>query len=201
MQRRLFPAITIILLLSTLFIVGCGASKTYVDQAVAEERARNESSMNALGGDVKENQAVLERMQSLTAQLELKTDMAINKATGFEDYQIIWDGDIYFDFNSTELSVAAREIVDQAGNKMSQNASSVMEIAGSTDPSGSAVHNLEIGRKRAAAAKYYLVDSYGINLYRIFMVSHGESKAVQVDDSEMAYSKQRKVIMKLWGKP
>jgi peptidoglycan-associated lipoprotein len=197
-SRIILPMIGLLIL---AVLTGCGASKGYVDQAISDERARSEAADANLQKDVKDNKAVLERMQSLTAQLEQKTDMAINEAKGFENYQVIWEGEIYYEFNSSELTVAAREIMDQAGDKMVVNRTSVMEIAGYCDPSGSSAYNLELGRKRASAAKYYLVDNYGINLFRIYMVSHGETKAVEAGDTSVSYTKQRKVMMKLWDKP
>jgi outer membrane protein OmpA-like peptidoglycan-associated protein len=137
----------------------------------------------------------------LASQLEKKTDMAINQAKGFESYQVIWEGEIYFEFNSSKLTAAAKEILDQAGDKMTVNRSAVMEVGGYTDPTGSAAYNLELGNRRAAAAKYYLVDNYGVNLYRLFMVSYGENKAIESTDTQVSYSKQRKVVLKIWDKP
>lgn len=179
---------------------GCGASKAYVDQSIAGERARSETAIEELQGDVSSNKAMLEQMQSLTSQLEKKADLAINEAKGFENYQVIWEGEIFFDYDSFEITVAASEILGQGGDKMTTNRSAVMEISGYTDPTGSASYNLQLGRNRAAAAKYYLVENYGVNLYRIFMLSHGETKAVEISDGNVSYGKQRKVKLRLWGK-
>ncbi len=181
-------------------ISGCGASKGYVDQAIADERARAQASETNLENDVAANKADMERLKSLTTQLEKKTDMAINEAKGFENYQVLWEGEIYFEFNSSKLTVAAKEILDQAGDKMVAHRSAVMEVAGYCDPTGSDAYNLELGQKRAAAAKYYLVDNFGVNLYRLFTVSHGEKKAVEAADTSVSYAKQRKVTLRVWGK-
>ncbi|MCP4567502.1 MAG: OmpA family protein [FCB group bacterium] len=188
-------------LFAVVLMAGCGASKTYVDQAVADERANREASVSGVAGNVAENKAILERLQSLTTQLEKKTDIAINQAKGFEDYIVVWEGEIFFDFNSSEINMAASEFLDQAGDKMVASRTAVMEIAGYTDPSGSAAYNMTLGQKRGAAAKYYLVDNYGINLYRLFFVSHGETKAVAGGDGQVSYGEQRKAILKLWDKP
>lgn len=201
MKRHLKIILPVICLFVLAVLAGCGASKGYVDQAISGERARSQAADANLEKDIKNNKTVVERIQSLTAQLEKKTDMAVNEAKGFENYQVIWEGEIYYEFNSGELTMAAREILDQAGDKMVVNRTSIMEIAGYCDPSGSSAYNLELGRKRASAAKYYLVDNYGINLFRIYMVSHGETKAVEAGDTSVSYTKQRKVMMKLWDKP
>ena len=188
-------------LMALLMLVGCGASKTYVDQAVAEERASRETAVSGVDSDVKAQKAILERLQSLTTQLEQKTDMAINQAKGFESYVVVWEGEVYFDFNSSEITMEAAAIMDQAGDKMVSRKTAVMEIAGYTDPSGSTDYNMELGQKRATSAKYYLVDHYGVNLYRIFFVSYGENKSVSTGENKASYAKQRKVTLKIWDKP
>ena len=81
------------------------------------------------------------------------------------------------------------------------NRTAVMEVGGYTDPTGSDAYNLELGNRRAAAAKYYLVDNYGVNLYRLYTVSYGENKAIEATDTQVSYSKQRKVVLKIWDKP
>ena len=193
-------ALPVVGILVLVMLAGCGASKTYVDNAMAEERARSQASVDNLKKSVDENKASVERMQSLAAQLEKKTDMAINQAKGFENYQVIWEGEIFFDFNSSDLTSAAQEIIDQAGDKMVADRGTVMEIAGYTDPSGSKDYNFRLGEKRSSAAKFYLVDNYGVNLYRVYTVSYGKVKAMANEDGKVSYEKQRKVKMKLWGK-
>jgi peptidoglycan-associated lipoprotein len=194
----IFPVIGLIII---LLAAGCGASKSYVDEAVAEERARSEAQVGEVNKGVAANKAELDNLQSLTAQLEKKADMAINEAKGFEHYEIIATYEIYFDFNSSEILMEAQAILDQAGDKMTTNRKAVMEIAGYCDPSGSADYNLELGNRRATAAKYYLVDNFGVNLYRMFLVSYGENKAVEMGDGQDSYGKQRRVVLKIWGMP
>lgn len=197
-MKYLLPVLGMIALM--LLVAGCGASKQYVDNAVAEERARSQSAVDNLKKSVDENKASVERLQSLTAQLESKTDMAINEAKGFESYQVLGEWELFFDFNSYDLTSASIETLDKIGDKMVADRGTVVEISGYTDPSGSKGYNLELGQKRAGAAKYYLVDNYGINLYRTFLVSHGEKKAMEAGDGQVSYAKQRKVKIKLWGK-
>jgi len=196
--KTLLPVLGII---GILMIAGCGASKTYVDQAVAGERARSEAALGDVKSDLDATKAEIDKLQSLTAQLEKKTDMAINEAKGFENYQVIGTYTIYFDFNSSEINPEAQVHLDQAGDQMHTHPGAVAEIAGHCDPTGPAAYNMELGNERASAAKYYLVDNFGINLYRMFIVSHGEKKAVPSGDGNVSYADQRKVVIKVWGNP
>jgi peptidoglycan-associated lipoprotein len=200
-KRKIRVILPVVGLIFIMLAAGCGASKTYVDQTVSEERARSEASVSQMAKDVAANTAELGKLQSLTAQLEKKTDMAINQAKGFEDYQVMATYEIYFDFNSSKITMDAQSILDQAGDKMTTDRKAVMEIAGYCDPTGSAAYNMDLGNKRSAAAKYYLVDNFGVNLYRIFSVSYGKNKAVEMGDGKPAYAKDRKVVIKIWGPP
>lgn len=196
--RIFLPVIGLVII---ILAAGCGASKDYVNQTVAEEKARSDAELSRMSQEIAANKAEMDKLKSLTTQLENKTDMAINQAKGFEDYQVIATYEIFFEFNSSEITVEAQAILDQAGDKMITNRKAVMEIAGYCDPSGSAAYNLELGNRRSAAAKYYVVDNFGVNLYRIFTVSYGENKSVASTDGKSNYSKQRKVLIKIWGLP
>ncbi len=194
----LLPAIGMVII---ILAAGCGASKSYVDQAVAEERTRSQTALDKMAGDISANKSELDKLKSLTQQLEEKADMAINEAKGYENYQVIWEGEIYFNFNSYKITTEAQTILDEAGDKMVANKSAIMELAGYCDPTGSDAYNWELGQKRAMSAKYYLVDNFGVNLYRFFLVSYGERKAVPSSEGSVSYAKQRKVKMRIWGKP
>lgn len=194
----LLPVFGIVII---VLAAGCGASKSYVDQSVAEEQARSQTALDKLAGDVAANSEELAQLKSLTQQLEKKADMAINEAKGYENYQVIWEGEIYFNFNSYKITTEAQAILDEAGDKMVANKGAIMELAGYCDPTGSDGYNWELGQKRAMSAKYYLVDNFGVNLFRFFLVSYGKRKASPSSEGNISYAKQRKVKMRIWGKP
>jgi peptidoglycan-associated lipoprotein len=202
MRRKTLSMMAVLMALAIIATVtGCGASKDYVDKSIADERARSQADVTQVKTDVSANKADIDRVQSLVSQLEQKTAQAVNQAKGFENYQVLWEGEIFFAFNATEIRPDAQQILDEGAKKMTEVKNSVMEISGYTDPTGSAGYNMELGNKRAAAAKYYLVDAYGINLFRIFMVSYGDKKSVAMADGKISYAKQRVVKLRLWGPP
>jgi peptidoglycan-associated lipoprotein len=194
----LLPVIGILII---SLAAGCGASKSYVDQAVGEEQARSAAALEKVSNKADANAAEIEKLKTLAQQLDKKADMAINEAKGYESYQIIWEGDIYFNFNSAKITTEAQAILDQAGDKMTTAKGAIMDLAGYCDPTGSDAYNMELGNKRSQAAKYYLVDNFGLNLYRFFDISYGKRKAVPTNEGNTTYAKQRKVHMRIWGKP
>jgi outer membrane protein OmpA-like peptidoglycan-associated protein len=152
--------------------------------------------------DVQANKDQLASLQSLSRELEQNVDKAINEARGFEDYVVVWEGTVYFEFNSYQLKAEAITILDEAGDNMTTRPTSVMEINGYTDPQGDADYNIGLGEKRANSAKYYLADKFGVTLFRLHILSYGERKAATMtEDASASYAKQRRVHLKLWDKP
>ena len=191
--------LTVVMMLLALIFAGCGASKSYVDQQISDSEARSDTQINALSDKTNANASELKKLQSLAVQLSEKTDLAINKATGFETYQVIWSGTVNFDFDSYALTPATEEILLEGCEKMSAFPGSVIEIAGFTDKTGSSNYNLLLGDKRAGSCKLYLADHCGVSLYRLFVASYGESKPVAMADEMSSSSKNRRVTLKVWG--
>ncbi len=185
--------------LGLLLAAGCGVNKDYVQEQVSESEARMTEQMGQLESDVNANEEQIAQLQSLSQELSKKTDMAINQAKGFENYQIIWEGTINFAFDQFEITATAEEILLEACEKMEQTPSSVVEIAGHTDRTGSARYNVLLGEMRANAAKRFLSDRCGMSLYRLFIVSHGENKPAAMSDEREAASKNRRVSLTIWG--
>jgi outer membrane protein OmpA-like peptidoglycan-associated protein len=182
-----------------LLAAGCGVNKDFVQEQISQSEARTDSKITTLQGKTDANTGEIAKLQSLAKQLSEKADMAINQAKGFENYQIIWSGVINFDFDSYEITEGAEAILNEAGQKMEEHPRSVIEIAGHTDRTGSSKYNLLLGEKRSNAAKRFLVERFGISLYRLFIISHGEEKPVAMPDERNAASKNRRVTLKVWG--
>jgi len=191
--------LTVALLALTLMVVGCGVNKDYVAQQIQDSEARTTAELGTLRDKTDGNASEITKLRSLASELDSKADMAINKAKGFENYQIIWQGETNFDFDNADVNGAAEQILNEAGDKMEQNPGSVIEIAGHTDKTGSANYNLMLGQLRAEASKRYLSERFGISLYRMFIISFGENKPV-ADSGEMSSSsKNRRVSLTVWG--
>ncbi|MBI5266796.1 MAG: OmpA family protein [candidate division Zixibacteria bacterium] len=179
-----------------LIMTGCGVKKDFVSQQIAESEARTSAKIGAVD---QRTGADLERLQRLTDEYSKKADMALNKASGFENYQVIWSGEINFSFDSWEVDKVAEQILSEAGQKMQDVPSALLEVAGHTDATGPAQYNFTLGERRADAAKRYLNDHFGVSLYRMFTISYGMSKPVALPDQKHSGAKNRRVSLKLWG--
>jgi outer membrane protein OmpA-like peptidoglycan-associated protein len=181
-----------------LILSGC-ASKGYVDEKITEAQAQNEAKIQELESKAALNSEDIQKLQTLSGELSKKADMALNQAKGFENYQVIWEGVVNFDFDEYELTDMAKNQLDDLGMKMTDHPRSLLELVGHTDQTGSKSYNFELGIKRAESVKKYMIDQYGIALYRMFVATHGETKPVAMPDEKNANSKNRRVVLKLWG--
>lgn len=193
--------LTLFGLFALLLVSGCGVNKQYVSDQIALSETKTGTQMQSLQEKTDANAAELAKLQQLALQLGEKTDMAINKASGFEKYQVIWTGEIRFPFDSYEIDGIAAATLDEAGAKMEQVPHSLVELVGYTDKTGNASYNLVLGEKRSNAARRYLSDKFGVSLYRMFTNSFGEEKPVALPDQRNAASKNRRVTLTIWGLP
>ena len=187
------------LLIVALMAGGCGVNKDYVAGEIAASEARTTTELGQVRDKIDLNATEITRLQGLATALDEKADLAINKASGFENYQIIWSGKISYDFDDYNINDVAASILDEAGMKLEEVPHSLIEIVGHTDQTGSANYNIFLGEKRANAAKRYLADKFGTSLYRMFIVSYGEEKPVALPDERNASSQNRRVTLTIWG--
>ena len=189
----------LILSMLALLIVGCGVNKDYVSEQIAASEAATNAKIDGVADKADANAAEVANLKSLAQQLSDKTDMAINEAKGFENYSILWSGEINFDFDSYEITDVATGILNECGEKLEAHPGSVLELSGHTDLSGSKNYNYLLGEKRASSAKRFLAERFGISLYRMFIISYGEDKPVAMADEANANSRNRRVSLTVWG--
>lgn len=193
--------IAFVICLMAVMVAGCGVNKDYVEGQIAASEGRTAAQVATLSDKTDANAAEVARLKTLAGELSAKTDMAINQAKGFENYQIIWSGVINFDFDSWDVTATGEQILSEAGVKMEQNPESLIEVEGHTDGTGSSKYNMMLGEQRANAAKGFLAERFGISLYRMFVISYGKTKPASMPDERESSSKNRRVTLKVWGNP
>ncbi|PWB69717.1 hypothetical protein C3F09_10140 [candidate division GN15 bacterium] len=180
-------------------LVGCGASKNFVNQEIAGSEQRMKTQLDDVAGKTDNNTQEITRLQSLSQELSKKTDMALNKAAGFEDYKVVWEGTLTFGFDKADLDGVAKQILETAADKMAENKQSLVEIAGHCDEIGPASYNYMLGERRANAAKRYLSEKRNIPLFRMFIVSYGKDQPIAMADTRGANAKNRRVTLQVWA--
>jgi len=100
--------------------------------------------------------------------------------------------DVYFFFDSAELTLPAREILNANIKVLKKYPKAKMVLVGSASPEGSDAYNLKLSKNRALAVKDYLVKN-GILDDSIFVKSEGEIE-VNVSDYPFARKVHFKII-------
>ena len=99
---------------------------------------------------------------------------------------------IYFDFDKSDLSPAARDILSKNAAVL-QNAqpNAKIRIEGHCDERGSAEYNLALGERRAKSALQYLL-TLGVKSDRLSIISYGKEKPAVQGNDEAAWAKNRR---------
>ena len=98
---------------------------------------------------------------------------------------------VYFEFDSDQLSDAARATLDSKLSILTSNPAVRIRVAGHADERGSDEYNLALGQRRAAATKRYLTER-GVDEGRIEIVSFGEERPAVQGTDETAWSQNRR---------
>lgn len=178
---------------------GC-ATKSFVMRRTGEVEEKTEA-----------NKARIEQLDKQISETDAKAEEALSEArkalkkaeeaAGYVNYRVIGERDVNFDFDKYDLTKVAKDILDEMGASMQGNPALILEIEGHTDNIASDAYNLALGQKRAQSVKRYLADRFGIAIHRIFYMSHGESKPIELNDSRSGRAANRRAVLRLLGPP
>jgi peptidoglycan-associated lipoprotein len=98
---------------------------------------------------------------------------------------------IQFGYDQSDLSPAARQVLEEKAEVLRQTSSISLRIEGHADERGSDEYNLALSNRRAATAKRLLV-SLGISADRLETVGYGEEHPLDQEESEAAWARNRR---------
>jgi peptidoglycan-associated lipoprotein len=99
---------------------------------------------------------------------------------------------IYFDFDKSDLSKDARDILNKNAQILLKSKADVnIKVEGHCDERGSAEYNLALGERRAKSAQQYLL-TLGVQPDRLSVISYGKEKPAVQGSDESAWSKNRR---------
>jgi len=99
--------------------------------------------------------------------------------------------DVFFDYDSAEISGAAESTLLDVANFLLQHPNIRVKIEGHCDDRGSSEYNLALGSKRAKAVLDFLV-ARGIGADRMETISYGEDIPLDPAQTEGAWGKNRR---------
>ena len=154
----------ILLIAAGFFLASCAATKT--DQ----------------GGDV----------DAASSASSSSSEGSINAGT--QEDLIVNVGDrVFFEFDSSELTVDAQATLDAQAAWLLQYSDTDITIEGHADERGTREYNLALGDKRAFAVYSYLAQA-GVDTNRMDYVSWGKERPEVIGSEETAYSQNRRGV-------
>ncbi len=171
------------------FAAACTKSEVSSEPApttTAEEEAARKA-------EEEERQRELARQKAL-AEENLKEDSYSESLASVrieEDKTRFENEDIYFDFDSIQLTPEAQELLAEKGKWLRENPTARITIEGHCDNRGTTEYDVALGEGRAQSARTYLMD-LGIDISRINIISYGEERPVDPRQTESAWAKNRR---------
>ena len=110
-------------------------------------------------------------------------------------------GDVFFDFDSSDLRPDARERLAKNAEFMnsSEGQSLTFVVEGHCDERGTNEYNLALGESRASTAVDYL-SSLGVKSSRFRVISYGEERPFCTESTEACWQKNRRARFVLSGR-
>jgi len=135
-----------------------------------------------------EGNAAEESLQAGRGQAEgLRAEAAAREAAE----NAFVDETIQFDFDSSALSLQARQILNTKADFLRTNPGVTVTVEGHCDDRGTDAYNMALGERRAESVKKYLLYQ-GIGADRLDTISYGEERPLTMGENETCWSKNRR---------
>jgi peptidoglycan-associated lipoprotein len=185
MQKHWTITALALAVLVIFFTAACSKTKISsepVTMPTAEEEAARRAQEEA-------RQRELERQKALAEENLIEDSLTSERAP--DDKTRFENEDIYFDFDSIQLTPQAQEILTKKGIWLRDNPAATVTIEGHCDNRGTNEYNLALGEGRAQSAKIFLMD-LGIDVSKLRTISYGEERPLDPQQTESAWAKNRR---------
>ena len=185
MQKHWTITALALAVLVIFFTAACSKTKISsepVTMPTAEEEAARRAQEEA-------RQRELERQKALAEENLIEDSLTSERAP--DDKTRFENEDIYFDFDSIQLTPQAQEILTKKGKWLRDNPAATVTIEGHCDNRGTNEYNLALGEGRAQSAKTFLMD-LGVDVSKLRTISYGEERPIDPQQTESAWAKNRR---------
>jgi outer membrane protein OmpA-like peptidoglycan-associated protein len=124
---------------------------------------------------------------------------AVDKSTKRVVYEVVLSEDSgNFKFGQAKLDDDSKAKIDELVAKiLADPKGAYFEIEGHTDNVGSPEGNQRLGMQRAEAVKAYLYDQHKIPLHKMNVISYGEAKPVEKNNTSKGRAMNRRVVLRV----
>jgi outer membrane protein OmpA-like peptidoglycan-associated protein len=159
----------------------------------------------AAAGEVVSSQQILDALTAGPTPTSLTDRLRTTRSPTFDDrdYKVASaqsmpaiDLQVYFDFDSTEISLGAEGQLRELGKALADSKlkGATISINGHTDGKGSDAFNKRLSERRAASIKTYLVDNFGLSASNLRTVGYGKSRLKNTNDPFAAENRRVEVV-------
>ena len=210
MKAKMNIFITIVLCVSIIILMGCGASNTMKGGAigagtggVAGGVIGHQLGNTALGAIIGAaiggtTGALIGRHMDKQAE-EMRQDIKNAKIERIgEGIKITFDSGILFAFDSSELQPAARTNIESLAKVLKKYPDTNILIEGGTDNTGSEEYNQKLSERRAEAVADYQ-KRLGVAGSRISTIGLGEMNPIASNDTDYGRQQNRRVEVAIFA--
>jgi peptidoglycan-associated lipoprotein len=173
-----------LVLMLALMISGCTQGTKPDSEAGAEEYTEGEPEGGAVVGTIDDGGAF-----AGTALEGMKISYEQNAINDPENVLSIKT--IYFEYDSSELSMEDEEVIKHHGKYLALNPSASLRLEGHTDERGTREYNIALADRRAQSVKKILLFQ-GASSSQVTIISYGEEKPAALGHDEAAWRLNRR---------
>lgn len=162
--------------------------RTTADSSSYEREAIRRDSILAAQAAMQDS---INRARALEDSLRLAREAEQRAAASLADARAVIGATIYFDYDQSGLTDAARDALNGKISVLRANPTIKLRITGHTDERGADEYNLALGLRRASETKQYLIAG-GVENGRLEINSLGEEAPAVQGDVEEAYARNRR---------
>ena len=124
---------------------------------------------------------------------------ALDRASKRLVYEVVLSEDqSNFKFGQTTLPDEAKKKLDEVVTQLKADPKGAFfEIEGHTDNVGPKTVNDKLGMERAEAVKRYLYEQHQIPLHKMNVISYGEEKPIEPNETREGRARNRRVVIKI----
>lgn len=189
MQKHWTIVALVLAALVIFFAASCAKTKISSEPATTtttEEEAARRAAEEARLKELERQKALAEEdLKEESLREKRAAEEKMSEKTRFENE------DIYFEFDSIQLTPEAQTILVEKGKWLRDNPAVFVTIEGHCDNRGTNEYNLALGEGRAKSAKKFLMD-LGIDMSRLNTISYGEERPVDTGQTESAWARNRR---------
>jgi outer membrane protein OmpA-like peptidoglycan-associated protein len=131
------------------------------------------------------------------APTSVLVEVVVQERVIFVDPSYSLDFEVYFPFDSAELTPQARSELAALGRALSSSELRPYRylIAGHTDAVGKAAYNQALSERRAFAVRKYLLETFQISSERLLSIGFGQDRLKRPDQPRAAVNRRVEVLL------